>query len=126
MLSRTSVHPQESQFSLDINLGAISRLESISVPNLGENTKGLELVCKVGPRPWLWRRWALLLWTEVDVCSPGVSPHQDMRSPRFAYKKESSQADVVEVLSRHAFPLCHSLVSLLLGTFITHRTPRIC
>lgn len=38
---------QESQFILDINLGAISRLETISVPNLGENTKGLELVCKV-------------------------------------------------------------------------------
>lgn len=47
MLSYTSVHPQESQFILDINLGAISRLETISVPNLGENTKGLELVCKV-------------------------------------------------------------------------------
>lgn len=47
MLSCTYVHPQESQFILDINLGAISRLETISVPNLGENTKGLELVCKV-------------------------------------------------------------------------------
>lgn len=47
MLSHTSVHPQESQFVLDINLGAISRLETISIPNLGEKTKGLELVCKV-------------------------------------------------------------------------------
>ena len=38
---------QESPFILDVNLGAISRLETISVPNQGENTKGLELVCKV-------------------------------------------------------------------------------
>ncbi|CAF93425.1 unnamed protein product, partial [Tetraodon nigroviridis] len=79
MLSRTSVHSQESLFIFDVNLGAISRLETISVPNLGEKTEGLELVCK------------------------------DMRSPRFAYKKESNQPDVVEVLSKHAFPLSHNL-----------------
>ncbi|KAM9314465.1 myotubularin-related protein 1a isoform 4-T4 [Pholidichthys leucotaenia] len=70
---------KESPFILDINMGVISRLESISVPNQGENTKGLELVCK------------------------------DMRSPRFAYKTEESQVDVVEVISRHAFPLSHNL-----------------
>lgn len=46
-LSCTSVPLQESQFILDINLGAISRLETSSVFNLGNNTKGLELVCKV-------------------------------------------------------------------------------
>uniref|UniRef100_A0A3B4FX86 phosphatidylinositol-3,5-bisphosphate 3-phosphatase n=1 Tax=Pundamilia nyererei TaxID=303518 RepID=A0A3B4FX86_9CICH len=34
---------------------------------------------------------------------------QDMRSPRFAYKMEESQPDVVEVLTKHAFPLSHSL-----------------
>uniref|UniRef100_A0A8C2GBJ7 phosphatidylinositol-3,5-bisphosphate 3-phosphatase n=1 Tax=Cyprinus carpio TaxID=7962 RepID=A0A8C2GBJ7_CYPCA len=45
-------------FILDVNLGAISRLETISVQSLGENTSGMEIVCK------------------------------DMRSPRFAYKKE--------------------------------------
>lgn len=40
-------HTQESPFTLDVNLGVISRLEKISVPNQGENTRGLELVCKV-------------------------------------------------------------------------------
>ena len=38
---------QECPFILDVNLGVISRLETISVSNQGENTKGLELVCKV-------------------------------------------------------------------------------
>lgn len=42
-----SLHIQECPFVLDVNLGVISRLETISVPNQGENTKGLELVCKV-------------------------------------------------------------------------------
>uniref|UniRef100_A0AAQ4R9K9 phosphatidylinositol-3,5-bisphosphate 3-phosphatase n=1 Tax=Gasterosteus aculeatus aculeatus TaxID=481459 RepID=A0AAQ4R9K9_GASAC len=42
----TSVE-RECPFVLDVNLGVISRLETISVPNQGENTKGLELVCKV-------------------------------------------------------------------------------
>uniref|UniRef100_A0A3B4FUI8 phosphatidylinositol-3,5-bisphosphate 3-phosphatase n=1 Tax=Pundamilia nyererei TaxID=303518 RepID=A0A3B4FUI8_9CICH len=70
---------KDSPFILDVNLGVISRIESISVPNQGENNKGLELVCK------------------------------DMRSPRFAYKMEESQPDVVEVLTKHAFPLSHSL-----------------
>uniref|UniRef100_A0AAQ4RP36 phosphatidylinositol-3,5-bisphosphate 3-phosphatase n=1 Tax=Gasterosteus aculeatus aculeatus TaxID=481459 RepID=A0AAQ4RP36_GASAC len=74
----TSVE-RECPFVLDVNLGVISRLETISVPNQGENTKGLELVCK------------------------------DMRSPRFAYKTEESHPDVVELLSKHAFPLSHSL-----------------
>lgn len=41
---------QDSPFILDVNLGVISRLETISVPNQGENTKGLELVCKVSHR----------------------------------------------------------------------------
>ncbi|XP_037614266.1 myotubularin-related protein 1a isoform X4 [Sebastes umbrosus] len=70
---------RESPFVLDVNLGVISRLETISVPNQGENTKGLELVCK------------------------------DMRSPRFAYKAEENHPDVVELLTKHAFPLSHSL-----------------
>lgn len=39
------------------------------------------------------------------------SVHQDMRSPRFAYKTEESHPDVVEVLAKHAFPLSHNLVS---------------
>ncbi|KAM6894808.1 myotubularin-related protein 1a isoform 2-T2 [Lycodopsis pacificus] len=74
----TSVE-RESPFVLDVNLGVISKLETISVSNQGENIKGLELVCK------------------------------DMRSPRFAYKMEESHPDVVELLSKHAFPLSHSL-----------------
>lgn len=41
-----------------------------------------------------------------------LSLHQDMRSPRFAYKTEENHPDVVEVLAKHAFPLSHSLVSL--------------
>nr|XP_020450589.1 myotubularin-related protein 2-like isoform X2 [Monopterus albus] len=74
----TSVE-RESPFVLDVNLGVISRLEIISVPNQGENTKGLELVCK------------------------------DIRSPRFAYKTEESHPDVLETLVKHAFPLSHNL-----------------
>ncbi|CAL1590756.1 unnamed protein product [Knipowitschia caucasica] len=74
----TSVEP-EAPFILDVNLGAISRLETISVPNQGENYKGLELVCK------------------------------DMRSPRFAYKTEENHPDVVKVLAQHAYPLSNSL-----------------
>uniref|UniRef100_A0A3Q3KJ79 phosphatidylinositol-3,5-bisphosphate 3-phosphatase n=1 Tax=Mastacembelus armatus TaxID=205130 RepID=A0A3Q3KJ79_9TELE len=38
---------ETSPFVLDVNLGAISRMETITVSNQGENTKGLELVCKV-------------------------------------------------------------------------------
>lgn len=69
---------REPPFILDVNLGAISRLETISVPNQGEN-KGLELICK------------------------------DMRSPRFTYKTEENQPDVVKVLSQHAYPVSNSL-----------------
>lgn len=32
---------------LNVNLGAISRLETISVQSHGENTQGMEIVCKV-------------------------------------------------------------------------------
>ncbi|MEQ2254318.1 hypothetical protein ILYODFUR_002535 [Ilyodon furcidens] len=70
---------KESSFILDINFGAISRLETISVPNQGDNTKGIELVCK------------------------------DIRSARFAYKTDESQPEMGEMLSKHAFPLSYSL-----------------
>uniref|UniRef100_A0A665V1L8 phosphatidylinositol-3,5-bisphosphate 3-phosphatase n=1 Tax=Echeneis naucrates TaxID=173247 RepID=A0A665V1L8_ECHNA len=70
---------ERSPFILEVNLGVINRLETISVSTQGENTKGLELVCK------------------------------DLRSPRFAYKTEESHPDVVEALAKHAFPLSHSL-----------------
>ncbi|KAK5605340.1 Myotubularin- protein 1 [Crenichthys baileyi] len=70
---------KEASFILDINFGAISRLETISVPNQGDNTKGIELVCK------------------------------DIRSARFAYKTDESQPEMGEMLSKHAFPLSYSL-----------------
>ncbi|KAL0969988.1 hypothetical protein UPYG_G00235630 [Umbra pygmaea] len=71
---------RDSPFILDVNLGAISRLETISVQSHGENTRGLEIVCK------------------------------DMRSPRFAYKTEdASQPEIVEVLTKHTFPLSNDL-----------------
>ncbi|XP_028329653.1 myotubularin-related protein 1a isoform X1 [Gouania willdenowi] len=74
----TSVE-KESPFILDVNLGVISRLESINVLNQGRSTKGLELVCK------------------------------DMRSPRFAYQTEDNKPDVMEVLAKNAFVLSHDL-----------------
>ncbi|XP_041926775.1 myotubularin-related protein 1a isoform X2 [Alosa sapidissima] len=71
---------REPYFLMDVNLGAISRLETISVQSNGENTCGMEIVCK------------------------------DMRSPRFAFKKEEqSNVDVMEMLTKHAFPLSHDL-----------------
>ena len=38
--------------------------------------------------------------------------HQDMRSPRFAYKTENGPLDIVKMLTTHAFPLSHNLVSV--------------
>ncbi|XP_051537237.1 myotubularin-related protein 1-like isoform X2 [Myxocyprinus asiaticus] len=71
---------QDPPFVLDVNLGAVSRLESIAVQCHGENTQGLEIVCK------------------------------DLRNPRFAYKKEGqSSLEVFEILSKFAFPLSHNL-----------------
>uniref|UniRef100_A0A8C1FZI9 phosphatidylinositol-3,5-bisphosphate 3-phosphatase n=1 Tax=Cyprinus carpio TaxID=7962 RepID=A0A8C1FZI9_CYPCA len=71
---------RDTPFILDVNLGAISRLETISVQSLGENTSGLEIVCK------------------------------DMRSPRFAYKmEEQSNLEILEVLTKYAFPLSNEL-----------------
>ncbi|XP_051755582.1 myotubularin-related protein 1a isoform X5 [Ctenopharyngodon idella] len=71
---------RDSPFILDVNLGAISRLEAISVQSLGENTSGMEIVCK------------------------------DMRSPRFAYKKEpQSNLEILDVLTKYAFPLSNEL-----------------
>ncbi|XP_026051200.1 myotubularin-related protein 1-like isoform X2 [Carassius auratus] len=71
---------RDPPFVLDVNLGAISRLESIAVQSHGDNTQGLEIVCK------------------------------DLRNPRFAYKKEGqSNSEVFETLSKYAFPLSHNL-----------------
>ncbi|KAI4892368.1 hypothetical protein NFI96_023304 [Prochilodus magdalenae] len=71
---------REPPFVLDVNLGAISRLEAISVQSHGENTQGMEIVCK------------------------------DMRSPRFAYKKEElCKQEIAETLTKYAFPLSNDL-----------------
>ncbi|KAB5579347.1 hypothetical protein PHYPO_G00194030 [Pangasianodon hypophthalmus] len=71
---------RDHPFVLNVNLGAISRLETISVQSHGENTQGMEIVCK------------------------------DMRSPRFAYKKEEqSKLEIVETLTKCAFPLFNDL-----------------
>uniref|UniRef100_A0A8C0YDU4 phosphatidylinositol-3,5-bisphosphate 3-phosphatase n=1 Tax=Cyprinus carpio carpio TaxID=630221 RepID=A0A8C0YDU4_CYPCA len=71
---------RDPPFVLDVNLGAISRLESVAVQSHGDNTQGLEIVCK------------------------------DLRNPRFAYKKEGqSNLEVFETLSKYAFPLSHNL-----------------
>ncbi|XP_039531879.1 myotubularin-related protein 1b isoform X1 [Pimephales promelas] len=71
---------RDSPFVLDVNLGAVSRLESIAVQSHGDNTQGLEIVCK------------------------------DLRNPRFAYKKEGqSDLEVFEIMSKYAFPLSHNL-----------------
>ncbi|XP_051960560.1 myotubularin-related protein 1b isoform X1 [Xyrauchen texanus] len=71
---------RDPPFVLDVNLGAVSRLESIAVQSHGENTQGLEIVCK------------------------------DLRNPRFAYKKEGqSNLEVFEIMSKYAFPLSHNL-----------------
>ncbi|XP_057216291.1 myotubularin-related protein 1b isoform X2 [Triplophysa rosa] len=71
---------REPPFVLDVNLGAVSRLESIAVQSHGENNQGLEIVCK------------------------------DIRNARFAYRKEGqSNVEVFEILSQYAFPLSHNL-----------------
>ncbi|XP_076835532.1 myotubularin-related protein 1b isoform X3 [Brachyhypopomus gauderio] len=71
---------RDPPFVLDVNLGAISRLETIGVQSHGENTRGLEIVCK------------------------------DLRNPRFAYKKqEQSKLEILGMLSKYAFPLSHNL-----------------
>ncbi|TSL34627.1 Myotubularin-related protein 1 [Bagarius yarrelli] len=71
---------RDHPFVLNVNLGVISRLETISVQSHGENTQGLEIVCK------------------------------DMRSHRFAYKKEEqSKLDIVEMLTKCTFPLSNGL-----------------
>ncbi|KTG46189.1 hypothetical protein cypCar_00007763 [Cyprinus carpio] len=76
---------RDPPFVLDVNLGAISRLESVAVQSHGDNTQGLEIVCK----------------------AKGTS---DLRNPRFAYKKEGqSNLEVFETLSKYAFPLSHNL-----------------
>ncbi|KAI5609341.1 myotubularin related protein 1b [Silurus asotus] len=65
-------------FVLDVNLGAISRLETIGVQSHGENTRGLEIVCK------------------------------DLRNPRFTYRKQDQIFEVLSTYAfplSHDLPL---------------------
>ncbi|XP_041111502.1 myotubularin-related protein 1-like isoform X3 [Polyodon spathula] len=71
---------REPPFILEVNLGVISRLETIGVQSHGENSCGMEIVCK------------------------------DMRNPRFAYKQEEQcKLEIFENLNKHAFPVSSNL-----------------
>lgn len=110
---------------LDVNLGAISRLESIAVQSHGDNTQGLEIVCKAkGTSVFfhsslalsLFLFLSLLLFILLHTPLIPVFP-QDLRNPRFAYKKEGqSNLEVFETLSKYTFPLSHNLVRLYENT----------
>ncbi|XP_077598764.1 phosphatidylinositol-3,5-bisphosphate 3-phosphatase MTMR2-like [Stigmatopora nigra] len=65
----------ECQFVLAANLGVISRLETVGIPDRGEKTEGLELVCK------------------------------DLRTLKFAYKTGLAGTEAARTLSSRAFPL---------------------
>ncbi|XP_028923090.1 myotubularin-related protein 1 isoform X4 [Ornithorhynchus anatinus] len=67
---------RDPHFVLDVPLGVISRVEKIGVQSHGDNSCGLEIVCK------------------------------DMRSLRLAYKQEEqTKLEIFENLNKHAFPL---------------------
>ncbi|XP_059398741.1 myotubularin-related protein 2-like isoform X2 [Carassius carassius] len=102
-------------FVLDVNLGAISRLESVAVQSHGENTQGLEIVCKAKDTSLaldLFLFQSSLLFIHLRRLSNINSCFlpQDLRNPRFAYRKEGqSNLEVFEILSKYAFPLFHNL-----------------
>ncbi|XP_075394856.1 phosphatidylinositol-3-phosphate phosphatase MTMR1 isoform X1 [Tenrec ecaudatus] len=67
---------RDPHFILDVPLGVISRVEKIGAQSHGDNSCGIEIVCK------------------------------DMRNLRLAYKlDEQSKLGIFETLSKHAFPL---------------------
>ncbi|XP_023380893.1 myotubularin-related protein 1 [Pteropus vampyrus] len=67
---------RDPHFILDVPLGVISRVEKIGAQSHGDNSCGIEIVCK------------------------------DMRNLRLAYKQEEqSKLGIFENLSKHAFPL---------------------
>ncbi|KAJ1197968.1 hypothetical protein NDU88_001812 [Pleurodeles waltl] len=71
---------RDPNFILDVPLGVISRVEKIGVQSHGDNSCGIEIVCK------------------------------DMRNLRLAYKQEEqSKLEIFENLTKHAFPLSHGL-----------------
>ncbi|XP_035872167.1 myotubularin-related protein 1 isoform X14 [Phyllostomus discolor] len=67
---------RDPHFILDVPLGVISRVEKIGAQSHGDNSCGIEIVCK------------------------------DMRNLRLAYKpEEQSKPGIFENLNKHAFPL---------------------
>ncbi|XP_036915650.1 myotubularin-related protein 1 isoform X9 [Sturnira hondurensis] len=67
---------RDPHFILDVPLGVISRVEKIGAQSHGDNSCGIEIVCK------------------------------DMRNLRLAYKQEEqSKPGIFENLNKHAFPL---------------------
>ncbi|KAM5128360.1 phosphatidylinositol-3-phosphate phosphatase MTMR1 isoform 1-T1 [Callospermophilus lateralis] len=67
---------RDPHFILDVPLGVISRVEKIGVQSHGDNSCGIEIVCK------------------------------DMRNLRLAYKQEEQRKlGIFENLNKHAFPL---------------------
>ncbi|KAG9478422.1 hypothetical protein GDO78_013439 [Eleutherodactylus coqui] len=71
---------RDPPFILDVPLGVISRVEKIGVQSQGNNSCGIEIVCK------------------------------DMRNLRLAYKlEEQSKLEIFENLIRHAFPVSNGI-----------------
>lgn len=72
---------RDPHFVLDVPLGVISRVEKIGVQSHGDNSCGIEIVCK------------------------------DMRNLRLAYKQEEqSKLGIFENLNKHAFPLSNGQI----------------
>ncbi|XP_048369900.1 myotubularin-related protein 1 isoform X6 [Sphaerodactylus townsendi] len=70
---------REPHFVLDVPLGVINRVEKIGVQSHGDNSCGIEIVCK------------------------------DMRNLRFAYKQEEHRLEIFQNLITRAFPLSHGM-----------------
>ncbi|KAL8180846.1 UNVERIFIED_CONTAM: Myotubularin- protein 1 [Gekko kuhli] len=70
---------RDPHFVLDVPLGVINRVEKIGVQSHGDNSCGIEIVCK------------------------------DMRNLRFAYKQEEHRLEIFQNLIMRAFPLSHGL-----------------
>ncbi|XP_077163829.1 phosphatidylinositol-3-phosphate phosphatase MTMR1 isoform X2 [Paroedura picta] len=70
---------RDPHFVLDVPLGVITRVEKIGVQSHGDNSCGIEIVCK------------------------------DMRNLRFAYKQEEHRLEIFQNLITRAFPLSHGL-----------------
>ncbi|KAH0630836.1 hypothetical protein JD844_004126 [Phrynosoma platyrhinos] len=70
---------RDPHFILDVPLGVINRVEKIGVQSHGDNSCGIEIVCK------------------------------DMRNLRLAYKQEEHRLEIFQNLITRAFPLSHGL-----------------